>query len=99
MVHLLTSRAVTNPVNKATSVFAEPFALSADLAGAAGAAAAIAGGYRLPLTAMAMVLGVGAPQGAQFTSLATVVVALFTGLVTARLVNRCTTALRKKAAR
>ncbi|MFM7170038.1 MAG: chloride channel protein [Cyanobium sp.] len=80
-------------------VFAEPFALSADLAGAAGAAAAIAGGYRLPLTAMAMVLGVGGPQGAQFTSLATVVVASFTGLVTARLVNRCTTALREKAAR
>jgi H+/Cl- antiporter ClcA len=80
-------------------VFAEPFALSGDLAGAAGAAAAIAGGYRLPLTAMAMVLGVGGPQGAQFTSLATVVVATLTGWVTARLVNTCTTALREKAAR
>jgi CIC family chloride channel protein len=66
-------------------VFAEPFGLSGDLAGAAGAAAGIAGGYRLPLTAMAMVLGVGGPQGAQLTCLATVIVAALAGLVTARL--------------
>jgi len=53
-------------------VFAAPLGIPADLAGAAGAAAGIAGGYRLPLTAMAMVLGVGGPDGAKVTSLATV---------------------------
>lgn len=68
-------------------VFAEPFGIPGDLAGAAGAAAGIAGGYRLPLTAMAMVLGVGGPEGAQITSLATVLVAAFSGLLTARAVN------------
>lgn len=75
-------------------VFATPFAIAGDLAGAAGAAAAIAGGYRLPLTAIAMVLGVGGPEGAQLTSLATVLVAAFTGWVAARLANAITTSLR-----
>ncbi|WP_235299836.1 chloride channel protein [Synechococcus sp. GFB01] len=42
-------------------VFAAPFGIPGDLAGAAGAAAGIAGGYRLPLTAVAMVLGGGRP--------------------------------------
>ena len=60
-------------------VFATPFAIAGDLAGAAGAAAAIAGGYRLPLTAIAM---------------ATVLVAAFTGWVAARLANAITTSLR-----
>jgi H+/Cl- antiporter ClcA len=68
-------------------VFAAPFGIAADLAGAAGAAAGIAGGYRLPFTAMAMVLGVGGPEGAQFTSMATVLVAALSGLVTARAAN------------
>ena len=75
-------------------VFAEPFGISADLAGAAGAAAGIAGGYRLPLTAMAMVLGVGGPQGAQLTCLATVLVAALAGLVTARVANQLSDSLR-----
>lgn len=75
-------------------VFATPFEIGGDLAGAAGAAAAIAGGYRLPLTAMAMVLGVGGPERAQLTSLATVLVAALTGWVTARLANALTTSLR-----
>jgi len=44
-----------------------------DLAGASGAAAAISGGYRLPLTAMAMVLVVYWPPRGQYTTLATVV--------------------------
>ncbi|MFM7635768.1 MAG: chloride channel protein [Cyanobacteriota bacterium] len=65
-------------------VIAAPFGIPADLAGAAGAAAGIAGGYRLPLTALAMVLGVGGPQGAQLTCMATVAVAAFSGLVAAR---------------
>jgi H+/Cl- antiporter ClcA len=68
-------------------VFAAPFGIAADLAGAAGAAAGIAGGYRLPFTAMAMVLGVGGPEGAQFTSMATVLVAALSGLLTARAAN------------
>jgi len=75
-------------------VFAAPFGIAADLAGAAGAAAGIAGGYRLPFTAMAMVLGVGGPEGAQFTSMATVLVAALSGLVTARAANALSTRLR-----
>ncbi|MBS2028207.1 MAG: chloride channel protein [Deltaproteobacteria bacterium] len=56
-------------------VFAPGFGIQGDLAGAAGAAAGISGGYRLPLTAIAMVLGVGGPRLATFTCLATVAVA------------------------
>ena len=43
-------------------VFAPGLGVGNDLAGAAGAAGGIAGGYRLPLTAVAMVLGVGGPH-------------------------------------
>jgi CIC family chloride channel protein len=75
-------------------VFAEPLGIPADLAGAAGAAAGIAGGYRLPLTAMAMVLGVGGPEGAKLTSLATVAVAALSGLVTARAANALSSSAR-----
>jgi H+/Cl- antiporter ClcA len=49
--------------------------LGGDLAGAAGAAAGIAGGYRLPFTAIAMVLGVGGPPTATLTCLGVVAVA------------------------
>ncbi|HIK54406.1 MAG TPA: chloride channel protein [Synechococcales cyanobacterium M55_K2018_004] len=77
-------------------VFATAFGVPGDLAGAAGAAAGIAGGYRLPLTAVAMVLGVGGPQGAQLTCLATVLVAALAGLVTARLANQFSIFLRAK---
>lgn len=75
-------------------VFAAPFGISGDLAGAAGAAAGIAGGYRLPLTALAMVLGVGGPEGAQLTCMATVMVAALTGLVTARAANALSSLVR-----
>ena len=75
-------------------VFAAPFGIAADLAGAAGAAAGIAGGYRLPFTAMAMVLGVGGPEGAQLTSMATVLVAALSGLLTARAANAFSTLVR-----
>lgn len=74
-------------------VFAAAFGVPADLAGAAGAAAGIAGGYRLPFTAMAMVLGVGGPESAKLTCLATVVVATASGLLTARAVNKCSSSL------
>jgi chloride channel protein, CIC family len=56
-------------------VFAPVFGVGNDLAGAAGAAGGIAGGYRLPLTAAVMVLGVGGPHRAMLTSLATLAVA------------------------
>jgi CIC family chloride channel protein len=59
-------------------VFAPGFDVGNDLAGAAGAAAGIAGGYRLPFTATAMVLGVGGPPAATLTCLAVVVVAYVT---------------------
>jgi H+/Cl- antiporter ClcA len=75
-------------------VFAEPFGLPADLAGAAGAAAGIAGGYRLPLTALAMVIGVGGPGAAQLTCMATVGVAVLTGVVAARAANALSASLR-----
>jgi CIC family chloride channel protein len=68
--------------------FAVAFGVPADLAGAAGAAAGIAGGYRLPLTAVAMVLGVGGTETAKLTCLATVGVATLSGLMTARTVNQ-----------
>lgn len=76
-------------------VFATTFGIPGDLAGAAGAAAGIAGGYRLPLTAVAMVLGVGGPETAQITCLATVVVAALSGLVAARIANQLTNFLRR----
>ncbi|MCP9841577.1 chloride channel protein [Synechococcus sp. J7-Johnson] len=78
-------------------VFATAFGVAGDLAGAAGAAAGIAGGYRLPLTAVAMVLGVGGPQGAQLTSLATVVVGALAGMVAARAANQLSSSLRTKS--
>jgi H+/Cl- antiporter ClcA len=56
-------------------VFAPGLGVGNDLAGAAGAAGGIAGGYHLPITAMAMVLGMGGPPLATLTCLATVVVA------------------------
>jgi H+/Cl- antiporter ClcA len=75
-------------------VFAAPFGIAPDLAGAAGAAAGIAGGYRMPFTATAMVLGVGGPEGAQLTSMATVLVAALSGLLTARAANALSTLVR-----
>jgi H+/Cl- antiporter ClcA len=53
-------------------VFAPGLGVGNDLAGAAGAAGGIAGGYRLPVTAVAMALGVGGPPLATLTCIATV---------------------------
>ena len=61
-------------------VFAPGLDVGSDLAGAAGAAGGIAGGYRLPLTAFVMVLSIGGPRQATLTCLATVVVAYYAGL-------------------
>jgi H+/Cl- antiporter ClcA len=74
-------------------VFAPGLGIGNDLAGAAGAAAGIAGGYHLPFTAAAMVLGVGGPHVATLTCLATVVTASFAGLKAAWLFDRVTALL------
>jgi H+/Cl- antiporter ClcA len=68
-------------------VFAPGLGVGNDLAGASGAAAGISGGYRLPFTAVAMVLGVGGPRLATLSCLATVSVAFFAGVGTARLLD------------
>jgi CIC family chloride channel protein len=70
-------------------VFAPGLGIGIDLAGAAGAAGGIAGGYRLPLTAIAMVLGVGGPHLATLTCLATVVIAYLAGAGVEAGLERC----------
>ena len=67
--------------------FAPYLKIPSDLAGAAGAAAGISGGYHLPLTAVALVLGQGGSRFAVLTSLATVVVAAFSGNGAAKLLD------------
>jgi H+/Cl- antiporter ClcA len=69
-------------------VFAPRLAVPEDLAGAAGAASGIAGGYRLPFTAVAVVLGQGGPHLATLTCLATVAVATFAGRGAGSLLER-----------
>jgi H+/Cl- antiporter ClcA len=71
-------------------VFAPGLGIGGDLAGAAGAAAGIAGGYHLPFTAAAMVLGVGGPHTATLTCLATVAIAYIAGAKAALLFDRFT---------
>jgi CIC family chloride channel protein len=71
-------------------VFAPGLGIGNDLAGAAGAAAGIAGGYHLPFTAAAMVLGLRGPHLATLTCLATVVTASIAGSKAALLFDRFT---------
>ena len=61
-------------------VFGPGLGIGDDLAGSAGAAGGLAGGYRLPYTAIAMVVGVGGPPVACLTCLATVGVAFFAAI-------------------
>ncbi len=68
-------------------VFAPSLRVPGDLAGAAGAGGGISGGYHLPLTAVAMVLGQGGPHLAMLTCLATVVVAGAAGTAVASLIG------------
>jgi H+/Cl- antiporter ClcA len=70
-------------------VFAHGFGVPDDLAGSAGAASGIAGGYRLPVTAIAVVLGQGGPYVATLCCLATVIVATIAGAGAAELLERC----------
>ena len=60
-------------------VFAPGLGVPGDLAGAAGAASGIAGGYGLPFTAVVVVLSQGGPHLATLTCLAAVAVAAFAG--------------------
>ena len=80
-------------------VFAPTFGVPSDLAGAAGAAAGIAGGYRLPFTAAALVLGLGGPYTATVTCLATVGVATIAGLGAGLALDRLTSLRSVVAAR
>lgn len=68
--------------------FAPAFGVPGDLAGAAGAAGGIAGGYRLPFTAAMLVLGLGGPYSATLTCLATVGVATAAGTSAALVLDR-----------
>ena len=58
------------------------------LTAAAGAAGGIAGGYRLPLTAIAMVVTIGGPTAARITCGATVVFAVASGVLVAFTLDR-----------
>jgi CIC family chloride channel protein len=69
-------------------VFAPGLGVGNDLAGAAGAAGGIAGGYRLPFTAAMMVFGVGGPPKATLTCLVTVIVAAVAGGVVETMLTR-----------
>ncbi len=69
-------------------VFAPGLGVGSDLAGAAGAAGGIAGGYRLPLTALVMVLSVGGSHLAMLTCLATVLVAYYAGVGAEAILSR-----------
>jgi H+/Cl- antiporter ClcA len=69
-------------------VFAPGLGVGNDLAGSAGAAGGLAGGYRLPLTAIVMVLGVGGPRFATLTCLATVAVAFLAAVAAETGLNR-----------
>ncbi|HMR49216.1 MAG TPA: chloride channel protein [Arachnia sp.] len=64
---------------------------TSELAAAAGSAGGIAGGYRLPLTAIAMVLTVGGPMPARLTCVAAVGVATASGVFVAYLLDRFAT--------
>lgn len=77
-------------------VFAPILGIGNDLAGAAGAAAGIAGGYHLPLTAIAMVIGVGGPRLSMLTCLVTVLVAWVVGMAVANGVDRLERAWRAR---
>ena len=69
-------------------VFAPSLRIPGDLAGAAGAAGGISGGYHLPFTAAALVLTQGGPHLAVVTCLVTVIVAAFAGTASAKMLDR-----------
>ena len=68
--------------------FAPLLGTTSALAASAGAAGAIAGGYRLPFTAIVMVLTLGGPETARLTCVATVAVAAMAGIVAGYALDR-----------
>lgn len=77
-------------------VFAPGLGVGNDLAGAAGAAGGIAGGYHLPITAAFMVLGVGGPPRAMLTCLGTIAIAAAAGAALQTGVERLRAALSRQ---
>jgi H+/Cl- antiporter ClcA len=75
-------------------VFAPGLDVPGDLAGSAGASAGIAGGYGLPVTATAVVLGQGGPFLATLTCLAAVAVSALTAIGARSLLRVARTTLR-----
>jgi H+/Cl- antiporter ClcA len=69
-------------------VFAPGLGIGHDLAGAAGAAGGIAGGYHLPFTAMTVVFWLGGPHLAVLTCLATIGTAYFAGAGVTAMLDR-----------
>lgn len=59
-----------------------------ELAAAAGSAGAIAGGYRLPLTAVALAITVGGPTSSRLTCVAAIAFAAASGVLVAYLLDR-----------
>ncbi len=80
-------------------VFAPSLEIPSDLAGAAGAAGGISGGYHLPFTAVALVLSQGGPRLAVLTCLATVIVAAFAGTGSAKMLDRILSLGRPRVAK
>ncbi len=79
--------------------FAPSLRVPSDLAGAAGAAGGISGGYHLPVTAVALVLSQGGPRLAVLTCLATVLVAALAGTGSAKLLDRILSHVRTVVAK
>ncbi len=77
-------------------VFAPGLGVGSDLAGASGAAGGIAGGYRLPITAVAMELGLGGPPRATLTCLATIGIAFLSGAGAESVIGRLKGRLRSQ---
>jgi H+/Cl- antiporter ClcA len=78
-------------------VFAPGLGVPPDVAGSAGAASGLSGGYGLPFTAAVVVLGQGGPRLATWTCLAAVVVSALVGSGLDRLVGGLRSPAREQA--
>jgi H+/Cl- antiporter ClcA len=76
-------------------VFAPGLDVPGDLAGAAGASCGISGGYGLPITATAVVLGQGGPFPATLTCLAAVAVSALSSAAARSVLRAAQTKLRE----
>src|SRR5215469_17781115 len=91
-------RALSSHWRSGRTCVAPSLNIPSDLAGAAGAAGGISGGYHLPFTAVALVLSQGGPYLAVLTCLATVIVAAFAGTGTAKMLDRILSLRRPRVA-